>query len=166
MERIVSRRVSKGARTWRTLPAALGMVVLAACAQVPPQRDPPVTQQRPLSALMKAAAFPNSDLVLVLLTMQQLTAAHREWEGYAYFGRLAEEQPQRRVLGAAGVGEGEHVARGLGPGLEGRAGEEAALRAREPGDAAGLNARPRRTCFGGVARPRAWLGARFRGAFR
>ncbi|HET9595068.1 MAG TPA: MBL fold metallo-hydrolase [Anaeromyxobacteraceae bacterium] len=98
MERIVSRRVSKDARTWRTLPAALGMVVLAACAQVPPQRAPPATQQRPLSALMKAAAFPNSDLVLVLLTMQQLTAAHREWEGYAYFGLLAEEQPQRRVL--------------------------------------------------------------------
>jgi hypothetical protein len=34
----------------------------------------------------------------VLVTMQHLLATHREWEGYAYFGRLADEQPGRRAL--------------------------------------------------------------------
>jgi hypothetical protein len=34
----------------------------------------------------------------VLVTMQQLIATHREWEGYEYFGRLAEEQPNRRAF--------------------------------------------------------------------
>ncbi len=44
------------------------------------------------------AANPNSDTVLILLTMQQLTATHHEWDGYEYFGRLAQEQPKRRAL--------------------------------------------------------------------
>jgi len=73
-------------------------LVLAACAQVPPPQKPPVTQLRPLSGLMTAAAYPNSDTILVLVTMQQLLATHHEWEGYQYFGRLAEEQPSRRAL--------------------------------------------------------------------
>jgi glyoxylase-like metal-dependent hydrolase (beta-lactamase superfamily II) len=70
---------------------------VAGCAITPPSR-PPLTQQRPLSALLEAAAYPNSQTLIVLLTMQQLTANHREWEGYAYFGRLAVEQPQRAAL--------------------------------------------------------------------
>jgi glyoxylase-like metal-dependent hydrolase (beta-lactamase superfamily II) len=81
--------------------AVLGVVggfLLASCAAVPPKRDPAFTQQRPLDSLLKAAAYPNSDTVVVLLTMQQLIATHREWDGYAYFGRLAEEQPDRRAL--------------------------------------------------------------------
>jgi len=73
-------------------------LVLASCAQVPPPPKEPLTQQRPLSALLKAAAYPNSDTAVVLLTMQQLVASHREWEGYQYFGRLAEEQPDRRAF--------------------------------------------------------------------
>lgn len=73
-------------------------LLLASCSAVPPQQKPPVTQQRPLSALLKATAYPNSDTLLVLVTMQQLTATHREWEGYQYFGRLAEEQPDRRAF--------------------------------------------------------------------
>jgi len=56
----------------------------------------PLTQQRPLAALMSVAAYPNSDTLLILVTMQQFMATHREWDGYEYFGRLAEEQPTRR----------------------------------------------------------------------
>ena len=78
--------------------AVLCSVVLASCAQIPPPPEPPFTQQRPLTGLLKAAAYPNSDTLLVLVTMQQLLATHREWEGYQYFGRLAEEQPNRRGL--------------------------------------------------------------------
>jgi glyoxylase-like metal-dependent hydrolase (beta-lactamase superfamily II) len=70
---------------------------VAACTITPSSR-PPLTQQRPLDALLQAAAYPNSQTLVVLVTMQQLTAAHREWEGCAYFGRLAIEQPQRRAL--------------------------------------------------------------------
>jgi glyoxylase-like metal-dependent hydrolase (beta-lactamase superfamily II) len=77
-------------------------LLVAACAVSPslrpPPSPPPLTQQRPLTALLEAAAYPNSQTLVVLVTMQQLTAAHREWEGYAYFGRLATEQPPRRGL--------------------------------------------------------------------
>jgi glyoxylase-like metal-dependent hydrolase (beta-lactamase superfamily II) len=77
-------------------------VLLAACAVSPsfrpPPTPPPLSQQRPLTALLEAAAYPNSQMPVVLVTMQQLTAAHREWQGYEYFGRLAAEQPQRRAL--------------------------------------------------------------------
>ena len=72
--------------------------LLAACASVPPPAKAPMTQQRPLAALLEAAAYPNSETVVVLTTMQQLLASHREWEGYAYFGRLAVEQPARAPL--------------------------------------------------------------------
>src|ERR1044071_10056024 len=65
---------------------------------LPPAMPPPVTQQRPLTALLEAAAYPNSQPVVVLVAMGQLTASHREWQGYEYFGRLAVEQPQRRAL--------------------------------------------------------------------
>jgi glyoxylase-like metal-dependent hydrolase (beta-lactamase superfamily II) len=81
------------------LTSALGAaLVLASCASVPPPPRPPVTQQRSLAALLETAAYPNSDTLLVLVTMQQLLATHREWEGYAYFARLAREQPSRRAL--------------------------------------------------------------------
>jgi glyoxylase-like metal-dependent hydrolase (beta-lactamase superfamily II) len=75
--------------------AVLGSVAVASCTGVPPTQSQPLTQQRPLTALLQTAAYPNSDIILVLLTMQQLTATHREWEGYEYFGRLAREQPAR-----------------------------------------------------------------------
>ncbi len=70
--------------------------VVAGCGTPPPK--PPLTDQRPLSSLLRAAAYPNSDSLLVLVTMQQLMALHREWEGYRYFGRLAAEQPARRAF--------------------------------------------------------------------
>jgi glyoxylase-like metal-dependent hydrolase (beta-lactamase superfamily II) len=73
-------------------------LTLAACAASPPPRKEPLTQQRPLASLLRASAWPDSDTLLVLVTMQQLMATHREWEGYAYFGRLAEEQPNRRAF--------------------------------------------------------------------
>ena len=76
----------------------LGVLGLGGCAAGPPARKEPLTQQRPLSSLLEAAAYPNSDTLLVLLTMQQLSATHREWEGYAYYGRLADQQPARRAL--------------------------------------------------------------------
>ena len=78
--------------------AASCSLLLASCRGIPPAQKPPVTQQRPLSALMTASAYPNSETLLVLVTMQQLMATHREWEGYQYFGRLSEEQPNRRAL--------------------------------------------------------------------
>jgi len=75
--------------------------VLVSCASVPPPPKATITQQRPLAALLETAAYPNSDTLLVLVTMQQLLATHREWEGYEYFGRLAREQPKRRALFAS-----------------------------------------------------------------
>jgi glyoxylase-like metal-dependent hydrolase (beta-lactamase superfamily II) len=78
--------------------ALVSPIVTASCAGVPPPTKTPVTEQRPLGALLKAAAYPNSETLLVLVTMQHLLATHREWEGYAYFGRLADEQPGRRAL--------------------------------------------------------------------
>jgi len=80
--------------------ALVSSLVLAACASVPPaaSASAPVTQSRPLTALLETAAYPNSDTVLVLTTMQQLIATHQQWQGYEYFGRLAEAQPQRRAL--------------------------------------------------------------------
>jgi glyoxylase-like metal-dependent hydrolase (beta-lactamase superfamily II) len=60
--------------------------------------EAPVGQLRPLDALLEVAAYPNADTVVVLSTLQQLLAAHREWQGYAFFGRLAREQPDRRVF--------------------------------------------------------------------
>jgi glyoxylase-like metal-dependent hydrolase (beta-lactamase superfamily II) len=78
--------------------AAIGSLVVAACATVPPEQKAPLTQQRPLESLLKAVAFPNSDTLLVLVATQQLLASHREWDGYRYFGRLAQEQPKRRAL--------------------------------------------------------------------
>src|SRR5512133_3385123 len=76
----------------------LAALLLASCAAVPPPPRPAFTQQRPLSSLLRATAYPNADTLVVLVTMQQLLASHREWEGYQYFGRLAEEQPNRRAL--------------------------------------------------------------------
>jgi glyoxylase-like metal-dependent hydrolase (beta-lactamase superfamily II) len=80
-----------------TLTVTLALA-LTGCATSPPAREPPSTQQRPLGALMEASAYPNSQSLLVLATMQQLIANHREWDGYQFFGRLAEEQPARRSL--------------------------------------------------------------------
>jgi glyoxylase-like metal-dependent hydrolase (beta-lactamase superfamily II) len=85
-------------RARRAALAILTSSLLASCARVPPPAKPPLTQQRPLTSLLEAAAYPNSDVLVVLVTMQQLLASHREWEGYQYFGRLAEEQPSRRAF--------------------------------------------------------------------
>jgi len=60
--------------------------------------EAPVGQLRPLDALLEVAAYPNADTVVVLSTFQQLLASHREWQGYDFFGRLAREQPDRRVF--------------------------------------------------------------------
>ena len=85
--------------TFQQLAATVGLSsLLAACASVPPPAKSAMTQQRPLGSLLEAAAYPNSETVIVFTAMQQLLARHREWEGYAYFGRLAAEQPTRAPL--------------------------------------------------------------------
>ena len=77
--------------------ASAGIFTLLACSTARPSK-PPLIEQRPLAALMETAAYPNSQTLLLLVTMQQFSANHREWDGYDYFGRLAQEQPQRRTL--------------------------------------------------------------------
>jgi glyoxylase-like metal-dependent hydrolase (beta-lactamase superfamily II) len=85
--------------TFNPLAATLAVTsLLASCASVPPPAKATVTEQRPLASLLEAAAYPNSDTVVILTTMQQLLARHREWEGYEYFGRLAATQPARAPL--------------------------------------------------------------------
>jgi glyoxylase-like metal-dependent hydrolase (beta-lactamase superfamily II) len=82
----------------KTSLALFSSLVLASCGSVPPPRPAPATQPRPLAGFMEAAAFPNSETVVLLTTMQQFLSTHREWDGYAYFGRLAAEQPGRGAL--------------------------------------------------------------------
>src|SRR6185295_3963208 len=84
----------------RVRAALVLLLLVAACGAASSHKPdkPPSTQQRPLAALLETAAYPNSQTSVVMVTMQQLSAAHREWDGYAYFGRLAVEQPQRRAL--------------------------------------------------------------------
>jgi glyoxylase-like metal-dependent hydrolase (beta-lactamase superfamily II) len=95
--RIAHYREQRLMRLVRAL-AVFGLLAVLSCTRVPPAQQQPLTQQRPLTALQEMAAYPNSDTVLVLATMQQLTATHREWEGYQYFDRLAREQPARATL--------------------------------------------------------------------
>src|SRR6516225_1369777 len=75
----------------------LAPVALSGCGSVA-AKESPGAQQRPLDALLEVAAYPNADTVVVLSTFQQLIASHREWQGYDYFGRLAQEQPNRRAF--------------------------------------------------------------------
>src|ERR1041384_4586822 len=114
------------ARWW--LAAVAVPLLLASCAVPasyrPPPMPPPVTQQRPLTALREAAAYPNSQPVVVLVAMGQLTASHREWQGYEYFGRLAVEQPQRRALFRAVQGVMQARVAGDGPPLQSAAAVE------------------------------------------
>jgi glyoxylase-like metal-dependent hydrolase (beta-lactamase superfamily II) len=83
----------------RTWPLALVIASLAfsACGTMS-AKEVPATQLRPLDALLDVAAYPNAETVVVLSTLQQLLASHREWQGYDYFGRLAREQPDRRTF--------------------------------------------------------------------
>lgn len=80
----------------RAIPLLLA-VALAACGGGQAAK-PPLTQQRPLESLLRVAAYPNSDDFVLLVTMQELLATHRERQGYDYFGKLAREQPERRAL--------------------------------------------------------------------
>jgi hypothetical protein len=73
------------------------VLTFLACSTARPSR-PPLIEDGPLTALKETAAYPNSQTVLLMVTMQQFTANHREWDGYDYFGRLAREQPQRGPL--------------------------------------------------------------------
>jgi glyoxylase-like metal-dependent hydrolase (beta-lactamase superfamily II) len=75
----------------------LASLTFAACGTTS-ARELPAAQPRPLEALLDVAAYPNAETVVVLSTLQQLMASHREWQGYEFFGRLAREQPDRRVF--------------------------------------------------------------------
>lgn len=77
--------------------ASGALFTLIACSTAQPSK-PPLIERRPLAALMETAAYPNSQTLVLLVTMQQFVANHHEWEGYDYFGRLAREQPERRTL--------------------------------------------------------------------
>ena len=77
--------------------ATIASIALSACGTMS-AKEAPVTQLRPLDALLEVAAYPNADTVVVMSTLQQLLASHREWQGYEYFGRLAREQPDRRTF--------------------------------------------------------------------
>ncbi len=84
--------------SFATIVATCGSLLAGSCASVPPHsRKPPLTEQRPLSSLLEVSAYPNADQRVLFMTMQQLMASHREWDGYRHFGRLAEQQPQRRA---------------------------------------------------------------------
>ncbi|HEY3595122.1 MAG TPA: MBL fold metallo-hydrolase [Polyangiaceae bacterium] len=93
--------MSASSRLWRRFlsPALIlaAVALLASCGSTPTPK-PPLTQQRPLEALLEMAAYPNSDNVVVFITMQELLASHRAWEGYAYFDKLARDQPERGAL--------------------------------------------------------------------
>jgi glyoxylase-like metal-dependent hydrolase (beta-lactamase superfamily II) len=73
------------------------MVAALSCGSTPTQR-PPLTSNHTLDSLEKLAAFPNAEKVVVLAAMQEFMASHREWEGYAYFGKLAREQPSQAAF--------------------------------------------------------------------
>ncbi|HEY3256707.1 MAG TPA: MBL fold metallo-hydrolase [Polyangiaceae bacterium] len=77
--------------------ASGAIFMLLACSTARPSK-PPLIEQRSLAALMETAAYPNSQTLLLLVTMQQFVSNHQEWQGYDYFGRLAREQPERRTL--------------------------------------------------------------------
>src|SRR5260370_37520455 len=88
------RRGSTFRRTARSL-GLLGAAWAISCAEV---RPPSLTQHRELESLLEVAAYPNADTTVVLIAMQQLMATHQEWQGYEYFGRLAQEQPAQRAF--------------------------------------------------------------------
>jgi glyoxylase-like metal-dependent hydrolase (beta-lactamase superfamily II) len=83
---------------WTTLGLAIGLCAIASACSTIPETKPSLSQQRDLEALKEVAAYPASDVVVVLTTMQQFIASRREWEGYEYFERLARERPERRAL--------------------------------------------------------------------
>jgi hypothetical protein len=88
--------------SWSHSPSRILFVLACSAAVVACSTSPhpkgPLSQQRELESLLQVAACPGSEMVVVLSAMQQLLAARREWDGYAYYGKLADEQPDRRAL--------------------------------------------------------------------
>ncbi len=83
-------------RLWMLI--ALGCLAIGTACSTAPRPKAPLSQQREVESLLHLAAYPNSETVVILATMQQLLASHREWEGYEYYGGLARDQPARRAL--------------------------------------------------------------------
>jgi glyoxylase-like metal-dependent hydrolase (beta-lactamase superfamily II) len=67
------------------------------CGSMPTPR-PALTSNHTLDSLETLAAYPNAEKVVVLAAMQEFMTSHREWEGYAYFGKLAHDQPDQAAL--------------------------------------------------------------------
>ena len=72
-------------------------LVIAACSTAP--RPPPaLVQNREVEAFAQAAAWPNAEPLIAILAAQEFIAARHDRDGYEYFHRLAQEQPQRPIL--------------------------------------------------------------------
>jgi glyoxylase-like metal-dependent hydrolase (beta-lactamase superfamily II) len=72
-------------------------LVSAACSTAP--RPPPaLVQNREVEAFAQAAAWPNAEPLIAILAAQEFIAARHDTDGYEYFHRLAQEQPQRPIL--------------------------------------------------------------------
>lgn len=77
--------------------ALLAISLIAACSTAP--RPPPaLVQNREVEALAQAAAWPSAEPLVAILAAQEFIAARHERDGYEYFHRLAQEQPQRPIL--------------------------------------------------------------------
>jgi glyoxylase-like metal-dependent hydrolase (beta-lactamase superfamily II) len=77
--------------------ALLAISFLAACSTAP--RPPAaLVQNREVEAFAQAAAWPNAEPLVAILAAQEFIAARHDRDGYEYFHRLAQEQPQRPIL--------------------------------------------------------------------
>jgi len=91
------KRASPTLESLAVFALSLLSLALIACAGMPTPK-PAVTQMRPLEGLLEVAAYPNAEPFVAMVAMQQFSAGHRNWQGYEYFGRLAREQPEKRVF--------------------------------------------------------------------
>ncbi len=92
-----TRTRSTAHRPWWMLFALGCWAAMAACSTAPRPKAA-LSQQRELDSLLRVAAYPNSETIVILSALQQLQASHREWDGYEYYGGLARDQPERRAL--------------------------------------------------------------------
>jgi glyoxylase-like metal-dependent hydrolase (beta-lactamase superfamily II) len=70
---------------------------IAACSTAP-RPSPALVQNREVEAFAQAAAWPNAEPLVAILAAQEFIAARHDRDGYEYFHRLAQEQPQRPIL--------------------------------------------------------------------
>ena len=83
--------------TFRLSLALVGSLLFSACTHAP-KPQPAVAQNREIGAFARVAAWPNAEPLIAIIAGQEFAAAHHERDGYEYFQRLAQEQPQRPIL--------------------------------------------------------------------